>query len=87
VLTGRKTGKSTALAMAHLAFMFVICGYRGVNASRTLEQAMIILDLARQLIRCHPDLKALGMRFAQVRARYMSIVGPDDSERSLEIKV
>jgi hypothetical protein len=87
ILTGRKTGKSTALAMCHLTFMMVIRGYRGVNASRTLEQAVIIIDLARQLVRRHPHMKLAGLRVEQVRQRFLSIVSADGSwSSSLEAK-
>jgi hypothetical protein len=86
VLTGRKTGKSTGLAMTALSFMFVIPGFRGVVGSRTLEQALIIPDLAKQLISRHPDFQGMGLEVRDMRARYFSI-GPasDKSDiRSLE---
>ena len=86
VLTGRKTGKSTGLSMSHLAFMMVIQGYRGCNASRTVEQAIIIVDLGRQLVVRHPDLRAQGMRIDQSRARYLSIKKTNNTISSLECK-
>ncbi len=78
VLTGRKTGKTTGLAMAHLAFMMVIRGYRSVNASRTLEQSMIVVDLANQLAPMHPMIKELGMRIEPARARRIAISSPTE---------
>ncbi len=86
VLTGRKTGKSTGLSMSHLAFMMVIQGYRGCNASRTVEQAIIIVDLGRQLVVRHPDLRAQGMRIDQSRARYLSIKKTNNTISSLEVR-
>ncbi len=84
VLTGRKTGKSTGLAMICIAYMFVISGFRGAVASRTLEQAKIIVKTVQQLVKRHPWFKQHGFRVGQMRATYVSIIGPDDTERSIE---
>ena len=71
--------------MIHLTFMMVCRGYRGVNASRTIEQAVIIIDLARQLFRRHSDSRSHGIRLDQVRQRFLSIIGPDGSTSSIEV--
>lgn len=86
VLTGRKTGKSTGLAMICIAYMFVISGFRGAVASRTLEQAKIIVKTVQQLVKRHPWFKEHGFRVGQMRATYVSIIGPDETERSIEAK-
>jgi hypothetical protein len=56
ILTGRKTGKSTGLAMIALTFMFVIAGVRIVVGSRTLAQSCIVPGMRKNgtilLIHC-----------------------------------
>jgi hypothetical protein len=85
LLTGRKTGKSTACAMACIIVMMCIQSAQIIVTSRTLKQAQIILNTVRILIRIHPLFKKWGFKMGELsNTTTLTFIGPDGSERKIE---
>jgi hypothetical protein len=85
LLTGRKTGKSTACAMACIIVMMCIQSAQIIVTSRTLKQAQIILNTVRILIRIHPLFKKWGFKMGELQnTTVLTFIGPDGSERKIE---
>jgi hypothetical protein len=85
LLTGRKTGKSTACAMACIIVMMCIQSAQIIVTSRTLKQAQIILNTVRILIRIHPLFKKWGFKLGELQnTTTLTFIGPDGSERKIE---
>jgi hypothetical protein len=80
VLTGRKEGKSTGLAMAASIMLLNLRAVPIALFSRTLDQAVIILRMAKMLLVVHPHFKQFK---AAMSSRIITLSAPGGDTRTI----
>ena len=80
VLTGRKEGKSTALAMSVVIVMLNIRAVRIALFSKTKPQACIILNMAKPILAAHP--RSAAFKMSTSAQTIVALGGPNDERHA-----